>query len=284
VKLVNSFIAYIDRLESDLEKNKAPSNGEIRTELRELKKDNAHGDVPVGLTQEYWDTGDRSDIGWDAIHKLAGEQNGTPVASNGVVNVVANADATSVEEDDTSKLAKQVKLAKSTAMWCLSPFTPLLKEAKVKPRKVCPVNLRGEVCTANNCSSKHPKVCLVADHGKGKIPKATCLLWQMRVPFAGNFTGRRSGLKPPPSNKENNGGKGNNGSNARLAKPKPDKYLAKLEAEYRAEELKKRIRTQKVMSQGLSYSQVAQAQAPAYVAPRSVNPAPALAQVLRVVL
>jgi hypothetical protein len=42
-----------------------------------------------------------------------------------------------------------------------------------KTRKVCPVNLRGEVCTASNCGNKHPKVCLVADHSKGKIPKAT---------------------------------------------------------------------------------------------------------------
>jgi hypothetical protein len=162
VKLVNSFIAHIDRLELDLEKNKAPINvnddSELSTELRRLKEAvfldatgaNAHGDVPVGLTQEYWDTGNRLVIGWDAIHKLATEQNGTPEASNDVmVNAVANANATSVEEDNTSskaksvKLAKRVKLAKSTALWCLLPFTPLMQEAKDKPRKVCPVNLRG---------------------------------------------------------------------------------------------------------------------------------------------
>jgi hypothetical protein len=92
-----------------------------------------------------------------------------------------------------AKLTKLVKMAKST---------DLMQEAKAKQRKVCPVNLRGEVCTANNCGSKHPKVCLVADHGKGKIPKATCALWHMWVPFAGkiqgNFTGRRSGPNPPP--------------------------------------------------------------------------------------
>jgi hypothetical protein len=128
------------------------------------------------------------------------------------------------------------------------------------------------------CGSKHPKVCLVADHGKGKIPKATCLLWHMRVLFEGNITGRRSGPKPPPSRKGNNGGKGNNGSNARLDKPKPEKYLDKLEAVYRAEELKARIRAKKIMSQGISYSQVAQAQVLAYIAPTL-----APAQVLRVV-
>jgi hypothetical protein len=114
------------------------------------------------------------------------------------------------------------------------------------------VNLQGEVCTANNCASKHPKVCLVADHGKGKIPKAMCTLWHMRVPLTGklqgNFTGRRSGPKPPP------GSKGNNGNNARPAKP--DKYLVKLEAEYRAEELKVGIRAQKMMSQGVTFSQM----------------------------
>jgi hypothetical protein len=101
----------------------------------------------------------------------------------------------------SNRLAKRVWLAKSTALWCLSPYTPLTQEAKDKPRKVCPVNFWGEVCTASNCGSKHPKVCLVADHSKGKIPKAKCLLWHMCVPFTamGNFTGRRSRPKPPPS-------------------------------------------------------------------------------------
>jgi hypothetical protein len=158
--------------------------------------------------------------------------------SNGEDNnkrVVNAVNATSVEEGDhnavsseakLAKLAKLVKLAKSTALWCLL----LSQEAKDKQRKVCPVNLWGEVCRANNCGSKSPKVCLLADHGKGKIPKVTCTLWHMRVPFTGksqgNFTGRRSGLKPPA------GSKGNNGNNAPPAKP--DKYLVKLEAEYRA--------------------------------------------------
>jgi hypothetical protein len=121
VKLVINFIAHIDHLESDLDKYKMAFR-----ELRELKKAvfvdatgaNAHGDVPVGLTQEYWDTGDRSDIRWDAIHKLAAEQNGSPVATNEVVSVMANADATSVtisvEEDDTIFRTQAAK-AKSLA-------------------------------------------------------------------------------------------------------------------------------------------------------------------------
>jgi hypothetical protein len=197
-------------------------------------------------------------------------------ASNGeddVKGVVNTANATSVEQGDVNatsnkaklaKLAKLVKIAKSTDLCCLLPYVPLSQEAKdkQKQRKVCPVNLRGEVCTADNCGSKHPKVCLVADHGKGKIPKATCTLWHMRVLFAnprtksqGNYTG----------NSSNN--------NARPAKP--DKYLIKLE--YRAEELKARIRATKMMLQGITYSQVVEAplphRVPAQVVPRAVRTA-----------
>jgi hypothetical protein len=58
----------------ELEKNKAPHNVstsnetfELRAELKEFKEavfidatgTSACGDVPVGLTQEYWDTGNR---------------------------------------------------------------------------------------------------------------------------------------------------------------------------------------------------------------------------------
>jgi hypothetical protein len=134
----------------------------------------------------------------------------------------------------------------------LVAFNAVTQEAREKPRKVCPLNLRGEVCTASNCGNKHPKVCLVADHSKGKIPKATCLLWHMRVPFsgnAGNVTGRRNGFNHPPSSK---------GSKAKVAvRPvKPDAKLAKLTATALAEELKARIRTAKMMLQGVSYSQM----------------------------
>jgi hypothetical protein len=165
---------------------------------------------------------------------------------------------TSVEEGDVNatsskaklaKLAKLVKLAKSTDLWCLLPYVPLLQEAKDKQRKVCPVNLRGEVCMALNCASKHPEVCLVANHGKGKIPKATCTLWHMRVPFA----------SPGGKSQGNSTGKGNSSNNARPAKP--DKYLVKLEAEYRAEEIKARIWATKMMSQGMTHSQEVEAPA-----------------------
>jgi hypothetical protein len=141
----------------------------------------------------------------------------------GDVNVKVNATSNKAK---SAKLAKLVKLAKPTNLWCLSPYIPLSQEArdtqKYRQRKVCLVNLPGEVCTADNCRSKHPKVCLVADHRKGKIPNATCTLWHMRIP-RGNFVGN-----------SNNNNK--------------DKYLIRLKAECRAEELKARIRETKMMS------------------------------------
>jgi hypothetical protein len=259
LEVVQTCMAHITLLES--EKHKAPTadSDVLRTELRELKEAvffdstgaNAHGVVPVGLTQGYWDTGDRSDIRWGAIHKLAAEQNGTPVASNADATPAAsNADVTpgtSVGEDDTTKsvkLAKRVKLAKSTALWCLSPFTSVTQEAMDKTRMVCPVNHVLAVAHAYPICGKR--------HREEERPQAS------------------------PSNKGNNGGKGSNGSNARRAEPKPDKYLNKLEAVYRAEELKAKIRAQKMMSQGILFSQVAQAQVPAKVAPAPAQ-APALA-------
>jgi Mg-chelatase subunit ChlI len=114
LELCNTFIGHIGRLELELEKNKPPHNVstsdetfELIAELKELKEDvfidetctNAGGDVPVGLTQVYWDTGNRRVISWDTIHKLAAEQGGTNVEDNGtkrVVNAVVN--TTSVKE------------------------------------------------------------------------------------------------------------------------------------------------------------------------------------------
>jgi hypothetical protein len=64
-------------------------------------------------------------------------------------------------------------------------------------------------------------------------------------------------------------------NNARLAKP-DDKYLSRLEAECRAEELKARIRETKMMSQGISYSQMVEGpphRVPAHVARRAVRTA-----------
>jgi hypothetical protein len=153
-------------------------------------------------------------------------------------------------------------------------FTPVTQEATDKPRKVCPLNLRGEVCTASNCGNKHPKVCLVADHSKGKIPKATCLLWHMRIPFAGNAgnaTGRRNGSNHPSGSKDRK-------AKVAVRPVKLDAKLVKLTATALAEELKARIRTAKMMSQGVSYSQMVQAHAPVHVMPApTLAPAPARA-------
>jgi hypothetical protein len=87
----------------------------------------------------YWATGDRRVIPWDVINRLA-EDDPCETSSGeddvkGVVSKTPSAvNATSVKEDDVSatssraklaKLAKLVKMAKSTDLWCLSPFVPM---------------------------------------------------------------------------------------------------------------------------------------------------------------
>jgi hypothetical protein len=93
----------------------------------------------------------------------------------------------------------------------------------------------------------------------------------MSIPFAGdagNATGRRNGSNHPSGSK---------GSKAKVAvRPvKPDAKLAKLKATAMAKELKARIRTAKLMSQGVSYSQMVQARAPAPTSAPAPAPAPA---------
>jgi hypothetical protein len=195
-------------------------------ELKEAKVEEAK------VKKEAAPTGDDDNDGTTTSYGEAGEEDVMGV-EEGDDNVNIKVNATS-NKSKLAKLAKLVKLAKSTSLWCLSPHVPLSQEArdkdKQRQRKVCPVNLRGEVCTDHNCGSKHPQVCLVADHGKGKIPKSTCTLWHMRIP------------------RENPTGNNISNNNARPAKP-DDKYLDRLEAECRAEELKARIRATKMMSQ-----------------------------------
>jgi hypothetical protein len=123
----------------------------------------------------------------------------------GNVNVNAtSSEAKLAKLAKSAKLAKLVNLVKSTDLWCLSPYVPLETKDKQKQRKVCPVNLRGEVCTADNCGSKHPKVCFVANYGKGKIPKATCILWHMQIP-RGNPTGNISNNNARPAGQARQG-------------------------------------------------------------------------------
>jgi hypothetical protein len=263
--------------------NKVGNNSKGRLELRELKVTVYVKAASVQvITQDTQDFMDRPDTDWDIIHKLAAEQKKNPKAADAphvAANVTANAPhAPPVGENGTAgtgesnktKLAKRVKLARSTDLWCLSPFTPVTQEAMDKTKKVCLVNLWGEVCTASNCGNKHPKVCLVADHSKGKIPKVACSLWHMRVPFArkaGNVTGRRNGPNPSPGSK---------GSKTKARPAKLDAKLVKLEATAMAKELKSRIRAAKMMLQGVLYSQMVQAQAPVYVTPAPTSaPAPA---------
>jgi hypothetical protein len=141
--------------------------------------------------------------------------------------------------------------------WCLSQYIPAEQEAKAKQRKICPINIRGEVCTADNCGNKHPKVCNIPAHSKGKILRSTCKLWHMRVPFAGrtqgNFTGRRNGPNPPTGSK---------GNKSQPVRPVKLDWIVKLEIEATAKELRARIRTTqeqgRMMLQGLTYLQVAE--------------------------
>jgi hypothetical protein len=236
---ITACMALIDLLESGSKVSKVTEVSKIRSELKELKLavfTNASTSTTVcAVTQYTQDVLDRPNIGWDAIHKMAKEQNPAPdttEALNAVVDtplpppVTAKdgKDAPPAGENSTGELAKRVKLVRSTDLWCLLPFVPVTQEARDKPRKVCLLNLRGEVCTAANCGSKHPKVCLVADPSKGNIPKVTCLLWHMRIPFAGNAgnaTGRRNGSNHPSGSK---------GSKAKVAiwRVKPDTKLVKL--------------------------------------------------------
>jgi hypothetical protein len=215
-----------------------------------ILKDAVGGELEMELKEAIPTGNDDNGTGTTTSNGEEGEEH---VMGVEVGNVKVNATS---NEGKSAKLAKLVKLAKSTNMWCLSPHVPLSKEArdkdKPRQRKICPVNLRGEVCTAENCGSKHLKVCLVADHGKGKIPKATCTLWHMRIP-RGNSVGN--------SNNNNE-----------------DKYIIRLEAECQAEELKARIRATKMMSQGVTYSQMVEApphrdRVPAHIAPRAVRTA-----------
>jgi hypothetical protein len=216
-------MARIDLLEASDGNVRSDGNSNVRAELRELKAAVFAIMSNAVLTQDTQEVLDRPNVGWDDIHKLARgaswheEQNPAPPLTAPPTAVKDTPPATArnrndappvgengTGENDMSKLAKRVKLARSTDLWCLSPFTPVRQEARDKLRKVCPLNLRGEVCTASNYGNKHPKVCLVANHSKGKIPKATCLLWHMRVPFAGNAgnaTGRRNGSNHPPGSK-----------------------------------------------------------------------------------
>jgi hypothetical protein len=76
----------------------------------------------------------------------------------GDINVKVNATSS---EAKSAKLAKLVKLAKSTNLWCLSPYVPLSQEArdkdKQKQRKVCPVNLRGRSAPPTTAGASIPR-------------------------------------------------------------------------------------------------------------------------------
>jgi hypothetical protein len=176
-----------------LKKAKHPPNTsneayELRAKLKDLKdvvlvdknSMTGMGDKPTGsLLQAYWASGDKRAIPWDVINKFVeantkdnaissgeGGVKGTakvnPTSSKednakGVAKVSATSSEKSSSEAKLAKLAKQVEMAKSTDLWCLYLFLPLTQEAKAKQRKVCPVNLRGEVCTSTTAVTNTQK-------------------------------------------------------------------------------------------------------------------------------
>jgi hypothetical protein len=210
----------------ELEKNKAPHNVstsnetfKLRAELKELKEvvfidatgTNACGDVPVGLTQEFWDTGNRRVISWDTIHKLAAEQGGTSVEYNGtkrVVNAVVEREEVVEKEGEVEeakflkvkgrgrKTAKETATTTSGAM--LSGKLGATSSGKLDRRPVCPVMLAGDRC--HGCAGyKHPPGCEDPTHGPRWSRPASCRLWHYgegakyrRGPISS------SGGNPPP--------------------------------------------------------------------------------------
>jgi hypothetical protein len=125
------------------------SNANVRAELRELKAgvftNVSNASV---VTQDTQDVLDRPNVGWDAIHQLAEEQNLMPltapltaVEETPPATAKDRKDAPPVGESNTpwencrSELAKRVQLARSTDLWCLSPLTPVTQESRDKTRK-----------------------------------------------------------------------------------------------------------------------------------------------------
>jgi hypothetical protein len=150
IKGITACMALIDLLESG-----GSEVSKVRSELKELKLSvftNASATTATStvnaVTQDTQDFLDRPNIGWDAIHKLAKEQNPTPFTAT--PNAVKDTPPPPGGGNGTGELAKQLKLARSTDLWCLLSFVPVTQEARDKPRKVCLLNLRGEVCTAAN--------------------------------------------------------------------------------------------------------------------------------------
>jgi hypothetical protein len=196
LELCNTFIGHIGRLELELEKNKAPHNVstsnetfELRAELKELKEavfidatgTNACGDVPVGLTQEYWDTGNRRVISWDTIHKLAAEQGGTNVEDNGTGHK-SQVDKDDGDEDKAydDKAVKDKtdkdKAAANTADRTSGRTSDGDKHRNSEHRPVCPTMMRGDRCTG--CKGfKHPKTCEVHTSA---TRQRDCRLWHFR--------------------------------------------------------------------------------------------------------
>jgi hypothetical protein len=54
------------------------------------------------------------------------------------------------------------------------------------------------------CGNRHPDVCGLTAHGKGRIDKSECRYWHMRSVASGNRSGRRQDPRPSPVRRSNN--------------------------------------------------------------------------------
>jgi hypothetical protein len=203
-------------LELRLEKAMAPHNVstpnktfELRAELKELKETVKDLELELRLekAEPLHNVELRAELK-ELKEAIFVHKNGTNATSNGeddVKGVVNTADVT-CRGGRRQRNLQQGKVGQAGQVGQASQVHGTVVPVAVRPtvaggqgqaEEGLPGEPPGEVCTANNCGNKHPKVCLVADHGKGKIPKATYTLWHIRVPFAGP-RGKSQG-KPPAS-------------------------------------------------------------------------------------
>jgi hypothetical protein len=141
-------------------------------ELKEAKVKKAK------VEKEAAPTGDDDDDGTTTSNREAGEEDIMGV-EEGDDNVNVKVNATS-NKSKSANLAKLVKLAKSTSLWCLSPYVPLSQEArdkdKQRQRKVCPVNLRGRSAWPTTVGANTPRSASWSTTARGRSPspRACC--------------------------------------------------------------------------------------------------------------
>jgi hypothetical protein len=225
------FYVLIEDLDVKLEKAKEPSEDDAKDNVTSSKEDDVKGAAKVCATSSEEDN----------------------VKGADKVNATTSGEEMSCSGAKLAKLAKLVEMAKSSDLRCLMPFVPSTKEAKAKQRKVCPVNLRGGLY-GQHLRQQTPKSLHCVRPRQGEDPeglvRAVAHVGHVRRQKPGKLHREEERPNPTP------GSKGSNSSKAKVRLAKPDIILVKLEATAKTEELKARIRVAKMMSQGVTYSQV----------------------------